>query len=102
MKQHAASGTLTRTRAGSGILGIVLATASATAALTGAVLAETGLTASDAVPPATSLASPAEIQPGHPPPAETGSLGAAGANLGSPPAMGVPGTVPNRARSGRH
>lgn len=52
------------------LIGIVIGSAPA--------FAQTGATASDAVPPVTSGSAPAEIQPGHPPPAATGSLGASG------------------------
>lgn len=47
---------------------LVLATGALLLALIGAAHGQSGPTASDAVPPATSPASPAEIQPGHPAP----------------------------------
>ena len=60
-----------------GALGAMLATG-------GPVRAQSGSTASDAVPPAASPAAPAEIQPGHPPPATTGSTGQSGPQAATP------------------
>ncbi|MBV8911817.1 MAG: hypothetical protein JOZ05_02120 [Acetobacteraceae bacterium] len=56
--------------------------------LAGVAHAQGSPTASDAVPPATSQAAPAEIQPGHPPPPATGSLGSSG------PQAAVPSPLP--------
>ncbi len=50
----------------------------------GLAKAQSGTTTSDAVPPAASSTVPAEVQPGHPPPAATGSLGASGPQAATP------------------
>ena len=63
---------------------LALAAAGAIAAVAGTAHGQGGPTASDAVPPATSLASPAEIQPGHPAPAATGSTGSSGPQAATP------------------
>ena len=58
-----------------------------------AVFGQTGPTASDAVPPATSPAAPAEIQPGHPPPPADGNTARTG------PQSAVPTPLPPGARA---
>lgn len=63
---------------------LILAASGAILALAVAAHAESGAIASDAVPPAGSPAAPAEIQPGHPPPATTGSTGSSGPQAVAP------------------
>lgn len=70
-----------------------LAASGALLALAAAAYAQGGATASDAVPPAASPAAPAEIQPGHPPPATTGSTGSSG------PQSAAPAPLPPGARA---
>lgn len=60
-------------------------------ALAGAAHGQGNPAASDAAPPATSLAAPAEIQPGHPAPVVTGSTGASGPQSATPAPL-PPGT----------
>ena len=78
---------------------LVLAASGALLALAAVAHAQSGPTASDAVPPAASPAAPAEIQPGHPPPATTGSTGSSGPRAASPAPL-PPGAMPAEIQPG--
>lgn len=75
-------------------LWLALTAAGTVAILSASAHGQSSPTASDAVPPATSHAAPAEIQPGHPPPAYTGSTGSATA---TGPQLATPAPLPRGA-----